>query len=116
MKPLAAFAVGALLALATPAAAELVRSYSRPVRWVRHTQSIDLAQLVTNACSHDSLTVTGAEVGGECAASIPTGSPDQVIAFCHVEAAAHVDLHVCNLGNPYDPPAGVYSVRVLNPP
>jgi hypothetical protein len=92
------------------------REVSRtPTDVLRATTTIDLASVAANACSHTDVALVGAVVGAECATSLPAGFPDNAISHCHVDAADNVDLHVCSLGSPYDPPSATYSVRVFNP-
>jgi hypothetical protein len=91
------------------------QAVKRELRWIRATITVDLTSVSSNARSHTHVTVPGAVLGAECMASLPGGYPDQVFAVCHVDSPGTIDLHVCNLGTPYDPPSGTYSVRVFNP-
>jgi hypothetical protein len=103
------------LALLVPVLALAQGVQRAPPRELRAVVTVDLGSVGTNACTHTNVAVPGALIGSECATSQPSGFPDQIIVTCHVDEPSVVDLHVCNLGIPHDPPRATYSVRVFNP-
>lgn len=101
------------LALLVPVLALAQGVHRAPLRSLRATVTVDLGNILTNACTHTDVPLVGAVAGAECVTALPGGFPDQTFATCHVDAPGNIDLHVCNLGNPYDPPLATYSVRVF---
>jgi len=81
----------------------------------RGTASLTPAAILTQTCQAQSITVTGAVAGGECAYSIPAGGNVGLSIACNASADS-CGLTMCNpTAGSLTPSAGTYSCRVFNP-